>query len=183
MATTKATTAAKAEVKKEEVKAVVETKKTEAPKAVVKKTVAKKAEAPKAEAKKVEAPKAETKKVEAPKAAKAPAKKATTKATAKKAEAPKAETKKVEAPKAAAKAPAKKATTKATAKKTVAEVKIQVADREYTQEDLVKIANDVWVYDFGKKASELKKVQLFVKAEEFKVYYVFNDEITGDFNI
>ena len=150
MATTKATTAAKAEVKKEEVKAVVETKKTEAPKAVVKKTVAKKAEAPKAEAKKVEAPKAETKKVEAPKAAKAPA---------------------------------KKATTKATAKKAVAEVKIQVADREYTQEDLVKIANDVWVYDFDKKASELKKVQLFVKAEEFKVYYVFNDEITGDFNI
>jgi len=151
MATTKATTAAKAEVKKEEVKAVVETKKAEAPKAVVKKPVAKKAEAPKAETKKVEAPKAETKKVEAPKAA--------------------------------AKAPAKKATTKVTAKKAVAEVKIQVADREYTQEDLVKIANDVWVYDFDKKASELKKVQLFVKAEEFKVYYVFNDEITGDFNI
>jgi len=134
-----------------------------APKAAEVKTEVKKAEAPKAEAKKAAAP-------------------------AKKAAAPKAEAKKVEAPKAeakkavATKAPAKKAAP-AKAAKAVAEVKIQVADREYTQEDLVKIANDVWVYDYDKKASELKKVQLFVKAEEFKVYYVFNDEITGDFNI
>ena len=137
----------------------VEAKKTETKKATpAKKATATKTAAPKAE-KKVEAPKAAApaKKAEAPKAA-APAKKAAAKPAAKKA------------------APVKAA-------KAVAEVKIQVADREYTQEDLVKIANDVWVYDFDKKASELKKIQLFVKAEEMKVYYVFNDEFTGDFNI
>jgi len=149
--------APKTEVK-EEVKAVV--------KEVAKKVAAKKAEAPKAEAKKVEAPKAEAKKAVAPKAA------------TKKAEAPKAEAKKT----VAKKAPAKKAPV---AKKTTAavDVKLQFAGKEYTQEDLVKIANDVWVYDFDKKASELKKVELFVKPEESKVYYVFNGDITGDFDI
>lgn len=93
------------------------------------------------------------------------------------------------------KAPAKKATTakketaakttKATTAKATKEVKIaiQFADKSYTSEDLANIANDVWVYDYNKKASELKNVQLYVKPEESKVYYVFNDEITGDFNI
>jgi len=106
------------------------------------------------------------------KAAKAPAKKA----------AAKKET--------AAKAPAKKTTAK---KETAAEAKtttkkevkiaIQFADKNYTQDDLANIANDVWVYDYNKKASELKDVQLYVKPEESKVYYVFNGEIAGDFNI
>lgn len=128
----------------------------------------------KAETKKVEAPKAEVKKEEVKKAA-----------PAKKAEAKKAAPAKKEEVKKAA--PAKKAEAKkvAPAKKSAAavEVKLQFADKEYTQEDLVKSANDVWVYDYDKKASELKKIQLFVKPEESKVYYVFNDEITGDFNI
>ena len=95
----------------------------------------------------------------------------------------------------AKKAPAKKATTakkettakttKASTAKAAKEVKIaiQFADKSYTSEDLANIANDVWVYDYNKKASELKEVQLYVKPEESKVYYVFNDEIQGDFNI
>ena len=77
----------------------------------------------------------------------------------------------------AAKAPAKKA-----AKKEV-KIAIQFADKNYTSEDLANIANDVWVYDYNKKASELNDVQLYVKPEESKVYYVFNGEIAGDFNI
>ena len=60
---------------------------------------------------------------------------------------------------------------------------IQFADKNYTADDLAKIANDVWVYDYGKDASELKDVQLYVKTEESKVYYVFNNEIAGDFII
>ena len=113
---------------------------------------------------------AEMKGAEAPKAA-APAKKAaakketTAKTTAKKETAPKA-------PKAAT----------AKAKKEV-KIAVQFADKSYTSEDLASIANDVWVYDYGKKASELKDVQLYVKPEESKVYYVFNNEITGDFLI
>ena len=111
------------------------------------------------------AEKASEEKAAAP-AKKAAAKKETTaKTTAKKETAPKA-------PKAAT----------AKAKKEV-KIAVQFADKSYTSEDLASIANDVWVYDYGKKASELKDVQLYVKPEESKVYYVFNNEITGDFLI
>lgn len=137
-------------------------------KATVKKTVAAK------EVKPVEA-KVEAKAVEAPKAAAAPKAE-----PAKKAEAPK----KVAAPK---KAPAKKATeTKAAAPKKTAvktNVVIEVADRKYSSADIEKIAKDVWVYDLGKKAAELKSMELYVKAEEANVYYVFNGDIQGVFGI
>lgn len=113
------------------------------------------------------------------KAAKAPAKKAAAKKeTAKKETAAKAPAKKAAVKKEAAKAPAKKAAAKKEVK-----IAIQFADKNYTSEDLANIANDVWVYDYNKKASELKDVQLYVKPEESKVYYVFNNEIAGDFNI
>ena len=119
--------------------------------------------------------KVEAKAVEAPKAAAAPKAE-----PAKKAEAPK----KVAAPK---KAPAKKATeTKAAAPKKTAvksNVVIEVADRKYSSADAEKIAKDVWVYDLGKKAAELKSMELYVKAEEANVYYVFNGDIQGVFGI
>ena len=137
-------------------------------KATVKKTVAAK------EVKPVEA-KVEAKAVEAPKAAAAPKAE-----PAKKAEAPK----KAAAPK---KAPAKKATeTKAAAPMKTAvksNVVIEVADRKYSSADIEKIAKDVWVYDLGKKAAELKSMELYVKAEEANVYYVFNGDIQGVFGI
>ena len=118
------------------------------------------------------------------KAAKAPAKKAAAKKetakkeTVKKETAAKAPAKKAAVKKEAAKAPAKKAAAKKEVK-----IAIQFADKNYTSEDLANIANDVWVYDYNKKTSELKDVQLYVKPEESKVYYVFNNEIAGDFNI
>ena len=99
----------------------------------------------------------------------------------------KEEVKKVAAPAKKTAAPKKAVAKKAAApaKKTAvsAEVILQFAEKEYTQESLLKIAKDVWTYDYDKKASELKKVQLFVKPEESKVYYVFNDDITGAFDI
>ena len=110
---------------------------------------------------------------------KAAAKKETAKKeTVKKETAAKAPAKKAAVKKEAAKAPAKKAAAKKEVK-----IAIQFADKNYTSEDLANIANDVWVYDYNKKASELKDVQLYVKPEESKVYYVFNNEIVGDFNI
>ena len=127
------------------------------------------------------APVAEEKAVEVKETEKkAPAKKAAAKTTTKKAAAPKKEVAKKETA-TEAKATAKKTATKV-AKKEV-KIAIQFADKNYTSEDLANIANDVWVYDYNKKASELKDVQLYVKPEESKVYYVFNNEIVGDFNI
>ena len=146
-------------------------------KATVKKPVAKKVEAPKAEAAKVEAVKVEAVKVEAPKAEAPKAEK--------KVEAPKAE-KKVEAPKAEKKVEKKAATVKEPAAKKV-EVKntvhVQFAGKSYSQDDLVKMAKDVWKYDLKQKASDFKSVELYVKPEESIVYYVINKEFTGSFYI
>ena len=132
-------------------------------KATVKKPVAKKVEAPKAEAAKVEAVKVEAPKTEAPKAEK-------------KVEAPKAE-KKVEKKAATVKEPAAK---KVEVKNTV---HVQFAGKSYSQDDLVKMAKDVWKYDLKQKASDFKSVELYVKPEESIVYYVINKECTGSFYI
>jgi hypothetical protein len=129
--------------------------------------VAAPATAPKTEAKKVETPavevKAEVKKVETP-AAKAAVKEAKT-APAKKETKP-----------AAKQAPAKKVELKS-------EVHVQFAGKSYTEEDLVKIAKDVWKYDLKQKVSDLASVELYVKPEEQTVYYVMNKEFTGSFTI
>ena len=114
---------------------------------------------------------------------------------------PKAAETEAEQPKAARKAPAKKTatrTTKAAAKakeeapeapkaKEEAAVEtvlhVQYAGKAYSQEDLLKIAKDVWEYDLNRKPSELKNVEMYVKPEENKVYYVMNGEISGSFAI
>lgn len=136
----------------------------------------------KAEVKKVETPaaevKAEVKKetVKKETAKKAPAKKETVKKeTAKKAPAKK-ETKTAAAKTATKKAPAKKAEMKVA-------MEVQFADKAYTQDDLVKIAKDVWKYDLKQKASDLNSVELYVKPEEQAVYYVMNKEFSGSFAI
>lgn len=103
----------------------------------------------------------------------APKKEAAKKAPAKKAAAPKKEAAKKET---AAKAPAKKTAVKES-------VCIQFSDKSYTTEDLVKIAKDVWVYDLGRKESEFKSVELYVKPEENVTYYVVNGEVAGSFLI
>lgn len=61
-------------------------------------------------------------------------------------------------------------------------ISIQFDGLDYSTADLIRIAKDVWVYDLLKKESELKNVELYVKPEEHKVYYVMNGE-EGDFTI
>ena len=62
-------------------------------------------------------------------------------------------------------------------------ISVQFAGKEYTTEKLVEIAKDVWQYDLGKDVADFKEVQLYVKPEEFKAYYVINGTETGSFNI
>lgn len=145
--------AAKAEAPKEAVKAVTQA-------APVKTETVK--------AVKEEAPvKQESVKSEAKKAA--PAKKPGRKPAAKKTETKKAE-------------PAKKTETvkKAELKE---DLHIQYSGKAYSQEDLMKIAKDVWKYDLKQKVSALTSIKLYVKPEENVVYYVMNEEFTGHFNI
>lgn len=123
----------------------------------------------KAEEKKEVVKKAPAKKAEAPK------KEAAKKAPAKKAEAPKA---------AAKKAPAKKAAApKEAAKKVTANLFVQFADKSYSMDELVKIAEDVWVYDLGKKLADMKSVEIYVKPEESRAYFVVNGSENGSFLI
>ena len=113
------------------------------------------------------------------------------KAPAKKEAAPKKETKavaekkEVKAEAAEKKAPAKKAPAKkAAAKKEIkTEIAVQFAGKSYTQDDLMKIAKDVWRFDLKKKAADLVSVELYVKPEESMVYYVFNGTECGSFAI
>lgn len=99
------------------------------------------------------------------------------KAPVKKAAAPKKE---VKAEVAAKKAPAKKAAAK---KELKSEITVQFAGKSYTQDDLMKIAKDVWRFDLKKKAADLVSVELYVKPEESMVYYVFNGTECGSFAI
>lgn len=79
------------------------------------------------------------------------------------------------------KKPAKKpAAKKATLK---AAISVQFAGKSYTNEDLVKIAKDVWQYDLKREEKDLKSVDLYVKTEESTVYYVFNGTEEGCFAI
>ena len=128
----------------------------------------------KAPAKKAAAPKKEAAKKAPAKKAAAPKKEAAKKAPAKKAEAPKA---------AAKKAPAKKAAAPKAAAKKAATLYVQFADKSYSMDELVKIAEDVWVYDLGKKAADMKSVEIYVKPEESRAYFVVNGEENGSFLI
>ena len=62
-------------------------------------------------------------------------------------------------------------------------VKFEFSGKSYANEDLVKIAKDVWKFDLGKKESEFKSVELYVKPEELVAYYVINGNVTGSFTI
>lgn len=142
------------------------------------KTTAPKTEENKAEVKKVEAPaaavKAEAKPVE--KQEETAKKETVKKAAAKKTTAKKADAKKADTKKASVRKTAKKAELKS-------EVHIQFANKSYMQEDLIKIAKDVWKYDLKQKVGDLTKVELYVKPEEGKAYYVMNKDFTGSFEI
>ena len=144
--------------------------------AAVKPVVEKVAEAPaaKAEEKAVAVKPAE--KAEEKAVAVKPAEKAEEKAsTVKAAEKPAVE--KTAARKAPVKkTPAKKAELKSS-------ICVQFGGKSYSQEDLIKIARDVWKYDLKQKVGSLESVELYVKPEENMVYYVMNKEFTGSFYI
>ena len=108
-----------------------------------------------------------------------------TETTAPKAEEVKAEVKE-EAKKApdkkepAKKAPAKKATpAKAEIKTTLY---VQFAGNEATEADIIDKVKAAYVAE-GHKESAIKEINLYVKPEEYAVYYVINDKAIGKVNL
>lgn len=90
----------------------------------------------------------------------------------KKTTAPKAET----APAAAKKETAKKAELSSS-------LSVQFGGKELSEEALVKAAKDIWKNTLKRKVGDLKSVELYLKPEENKVYYVMNKDVTGSFDI
>ena len=79
---------------------------------------------------------------------------------------------------------AKAATTKKVA---VAEAKtnvtLQYADKDLSYNDLIQNAKNVFQYDMSGDPTSINKLDLFVKPDENKVYFVINDEIQGSYNL
>lgn len=91
---------------------------------------------------------------------------------------------KEETMKSAEKKPAKKVSAKKTpVKKNEINEKfhLEFAGKSYLREDLIKSVKDIWKYDYKKKAADLCSIDLYVKPEEGRAYYVINGEVHGDF--
>lgn len=103
--------------------------------------------------------------------------------------APKTEEVKAEVKEEAKKAPAKKAEVKEEAKKATpakAEIKtalyVQFAGNEVTEADIIDKVKAAYVAE-GHKESAIKEINLYVKPEEYAVYYVINDKAIGKVNL
>ena len=60
---------------------------------------------------------------------------------------------------------------------------LQYGSESTTREELVQKAKDAYLNETGKKASDIKSLDLYVKPEENKVYYVVNNSETGDYDL
>ena len=142
-------------------KEATETKKKEAVAKAVKAAVVKTAVEKAAEAKKEKVKKEVTKKV-----AKTAVKKAAEKTAEKKTAAKKT-------------APAKK-----TVKETIrTNIILQYAGMNVTYDDLIKNAKNKYQFDMGGDVSGIKSIDLYVKPDDGKVYFVTNKKIEGDYNL
>lgn len=109
-----------------------------------------------------------------------------TETTVPKAEEVKAEVK-AEVKEEAKKTPAKKEPAKkAPAKAAKAEIKtalyVQFAGNEVTEADIIDKVKAAYVAE-GHKESAIKEINLYVKPEEYAVYYVINDKAIGKVNL
>ena len=59
---------------------------------------------------------------------------------------------------------------------------VEYQEKQMNEKDLVAKAKQIWT-DEGRKFSALTSLQLYVKPEENMAYYVFNDEIKGEFSL
>ncbi|MBR0163471.1 MAG: hypothetical protein IJQ12_02230 [Lachnospiraceae bacterium] len=69
------------------------------------------------------------------------------------------------------------------AKKSDTKITLQYGDKTVTYDEIVQNMKNKWTYDYGKKISEIHSMELYVKPEEDKVYYVINGEESGDFGL
>ena len=61
-------------------------------------------------------------------------------------------------------------------------VYIEFYGEQINQADVVKDAEKIWK-DAGNKPANLKKLELYIKPEDDRVYFVMNGDFTGSFPI
>ena len=61
-------------------------------------------------------------------------------------------------------------------------VYVEFYGEQVSQDELVETAKKIWA-ESGKKAADLKKIELYIKPEDDRVYFVFNGDVTGSFAI
>ena len=59
---------------------------------------------------------------------------------------------------------------------------VEYYGKQIDEASLIKEAKAIWTKS-GKKAADLKSLNLYIKPEENTAYYVFNDDETGSFVI
>mgnify|MGYP004607422549 FL=1 len=59
---------------------------------------------------------------------------------------------------------------------------VEYQEKQVPEKDLIAKAKDIWK-NSGKKASDLKSLNVYVKPEESMVYCVFNDDDTAEFSL
>ncbi len=62
------------------------------------------------------------------------------------------------------------------------EVYVEFYGEQVSESSLVETAKKIWT-DAGNKAADFKSVELYLKPEEDRVYYVINGSETGSFEI
>ena len=64
-----------------------------------------------------------------------------------------------------------------------ATVVLQYSDRSVSYDELTERVKQIWTKDLGRKIVDIDTVDLYIKPEENKVYYVINKDINGDFDL
>ena len=86
-------------------------------------------------------------------------------------------------------APVKKEEPKKEIKKTATAVEVkekifvEYQDVSYDESVIMKKAESIWTKTLGNKADALKSIELYIKPEDKKAYYVFNKKESGSFDI
>ncbi len=61
-------------------------------------------------------------------------------------------------------------------------VYVEFYGEQINQADIIAEAKKIWI-DSGKKEADLNKIEVYIKPEDDRVYYVFNGDESGSFPI
>ena len=58
---------------------------------------------------------------------------------------------------------------------------VEYYGRQVSEADVIAMAKKIWA-DAGNKAADLKDIKLYIKPEDDRIYYVFNNTESGSFS-